>query len=84
MGYFDGVRDLNQRLMMLEERYGSGVSHSRKQQLHGWRAERELARTREADNGSDGTNTLSTCGSVIAVGFGALTQSFMRRQREGG
>lgn len=82
MGYFDGMRDVNQYLEMLEEKYGSGVSHCRKQQLHGWRAERELARCRQAESEKGRSQSVLNCGIAIAAWFSSLIQIFGRSQQQ--
>lgn len=82
MGHFDGMRDVNQYLEMLEEKYGSGVSHCRKQQLYGWRAERELARCRHAESEKGTSKSVLNCGIAIAAWFSSLTQVFGRSQQQ--
>ena len=80
MGYFDVMRDVNQYLEMLEEKYGSGVSHCRKQQLHGWRAERELARCRQAEGEEGRSLSVLNRGIAIAAWFSSLIQILAKYQ----
>ena len=82
MGHYDGVRDANQHLMMLEQKYGTGVSHGRREQLHGWRAERELARNRQTDPHKGWDKTLLSRGVAIAAWFGSIAQVLARSHQQ--